>query len=286
MTVRGRKYVLETSEAQARSTTFGRENAPLLLVEGVDFAYPGQGNTLNEVYFGVAPGELITLLGPNGSGKSTLLNCIMNLLQPQCGTIALDGTAVCEMGRRDIARMVAYVPQSTSVNFSYTVRDYVAMGRAPFLKMYTSPSKEDYLRVDRALERLDIDRLRTRSYNELSGGQQQLVDVARALAQDPRLILFDEPTSALDYGNQIKVLRMIKELSIEGYAIVMTTHNPDHPILLDSAVCLLDCEGRLVKGAVGEIMQEDRLASVYQSEMIIRYVEDAGRRVCMTAKFE
>ena len=251
----------------------------------VDFAYPGQSNTLNRVCFSVAHGELVVLLGPNGSGKSTLLNCIMRLLEPQAGSIVVDGVPIKELGHREIAQRVAYVPQSTKVSFAYTVRDYVAMGRAPFLKMYAAPSSDDYEKVDRALERLGVADLAARSYNELSGGQQQLVDVARALAQDPRLILFDEPTSALDYGNQVKVLRMVKELSHEGYAIVMTTHNPDHPILLDSSVCLLDRDGRLTKGPVDEIMQEKRLEAVYQSEMIIRYVEDAGRRVCMTERF-
>ncbi len=157
------------------------------------------------------------------------------------------------------------------------------MGRAPFLKMYASPGPEDFAKVDNALKRLGIDDLSNRLFNELSGGQRQLIDVARAIVQEPELILFDEPTSALDYGNQIKVLRMVKELSEEGYSIVMTTHNPDHPILLDSSVCILSRDGILRKGTVEETMTEGILDEVYQSEMIIRYVEDAGRRVCMTA---
>lgn len=260
-------------------------DAPLLRVKGVDFAYPDQDAILHGVTFDVAKGELVTLLGPNGAGKSTLLNCVMDLLTPQCGTIELDGVPVGELGHRAIARSVAYVPQSVTVNFAYTVRDYAAMGRAPFLKLYASPRAEDFELVDAALERLGIADLALRPYNELSGGQRQLVDVARALVQRPRLILFDEPTSALDYGNQIKVLNMVEELSHEGYAIVMTTHNPDHPILLDSSVCLLDRSGHLVKGTVDEIMQEEALRRVYEADMIIRYVPDARRRVCMTARF-
>lgn len=260
-------------------------DAPLLHVEGVDFSYPGRDTVLRGVTFDVAEGELVTLLGPNGAGKSTLLNCIMDLLAPQRGTIELDGVPVGRLGHRAIAQSVAYVPQTVTVSFAYTVRDYAAMGRAPFLRLYSSPRTEDFELVDAALDRLGVSDLALRPYNELSGGQRQLVDVARALVQQPRLILFDEPTSALDYGNQIKVLTMVEELSHEGYAIVMTTHNPDHPILLDSSVCLLDRTGRLAKGTVDEIMQEEALRSVYEADMIIRYVPDARRRVCMTARF-
>lgn len=261
------------------------DTTPLLAVDHVSFAYDGRPNTLVDVTFSVAPGELVTLLGPNGAGKSTLLNCVMSLLRPQGGTIELMGTPVTRLDQRTIAQNVAYVPQSANVTFAYDVRDYVAMGRAPFLRLYASPSRDDYARVDAALERLGIEGLADRSYLELSGGQRQLVNVARALVQEPRLILFDEPTSALDYGNQIKVLQMVSELSDEGYSIIMTTHNPDHPILLDSSVCLLGREGRLVKGSVDDIMREDVLEGVYGSAMVIRYVEGAGRRVCMTPKF-
>lgn len=259
--------------------------APLLTVSGLNFAYLGRPTILHDVTFDVHPGELVTLLGPNGAGKSTLLNCIMNLLTPQKGEIVLEGTSVRELDQRSIAQRVAYVPQSVSVQFAYTVRDYTAMGRAPFLKLYASPGPRDYELVDAALARLGISDLADRAYNELSGGQRQLVDVARALAQGPKLILFDEPTSALDYGNQIKVLQMINDLAQEDYAIIMTTHNPDHPILLNSSVCLLDRSGHLAKGSVDEIMQEDLLSRVYEADMIIRYVKDAGRRVCMTAHF-
>lgn len=261
------------------------DETPLLSLRDIGFAYPGHPPTLHDVTFDVRPGELVTLLGPNGAGKSTLLNCIMNLLKPQNGSILLEGKNISEMGHRAIAQNIAYVPQTVSVQFAYTVRDYTAMGRAPFLKLYASPGPEDYALVDAALERLGISDLADRSYNELSGGQRQLVDVARALAQGPKLILFDEPTSALDYGNQVKVLRMVAELSREDYAIIMTTHNPDHPILLDSSVCLLDRDGTLVKGSVDEIMQEDLLGRVYEADMIIRYVQNARRRVCMTARF-
>ena len=259
----------------------------LVDVHDVSFAYHNHNQVLYNVTFTVQPGELITLLGPNGAGKSTLLNCIMNLLTPQSGEIYLDGRQNTKMERREIAQMVAYVQQHVDVTFGYSVRDYAVMGRTPFLKMYTPPSADDYAIVDEALEKLGVSHLSQRIYSELSGGQRQLIDVARAVVQQPRLILFDEPTSALDYGNQIKVLKMVNELSRkDGFAAIMTTHNPDHPILLDSSVCLLGRDGRLIKGTVDEIMQEPIMDEVYQAELIIRHVDDAGRRVCMTPKFD
>ena len=282
------KVILEERE-RAKQAPIDRGDVPggpLLKVDDVVFAYSGMDNVLKNVSFSVEAGELVTLLGPNGAGKSTLLNCIMTLLTPQHGSIAVDGDPVHTMSRRDIAQLVAYVPQSVDVVFGFSVRDYTVMGRTPFLKLYTAPGEEDFAMVDDALERLGIAHLSQRVYSELSGGQRQLVDVARALVQRPKLILFDEPTSALDYGNQVKVLKMVEELSREeGYAAIMTTHNPDHPILLDSSVCLLGRDGCLVKGSVDEIMQESVLEDVYQARLIIRDVPDAARRVCMTPAF-
>ena len=259
--------------------------APLLSVQDVSFAYPGKPDVLKHIGFDIAAGELVVLLGPNGSGKSTLLNCIMNLLSPREGRVLLHGRPIADLTHREVAQAVAYVPQSAHVTFSFLVRDYVAMGRAPFLPMYASPSDEDLSIAWEAMCRLGVERLADSSYLELSGGQQQLVDVARALAQRPELILFDEPTSALDYGNQAKVLRMVKQLSREGYAIMMTTHNPDHPILLDSTVCLLDAEGAFVKGSVDAVLNEETLRRVYGTDVVVRYVDDAQRRACITPAF-
>lgn len=262
------------------------EAAPLIDIKGVSFHYPGFKPVLNDVTFSVDPGELVTLLGPNGAGKSTLLNCIMNLLTPQAGEILVSGKPNAKMTRRHIAQTIAYVQQDVDVTFGYSVRDYVVMGRTPFLKLYAAPSRDDYSMVDSALERLGVLDLRERAFRELSGGQRQLVDVARAIVQNPLVVLFDEPTSALDYGNQVKVLKMIDELAREcRFATIMTTHNPDHPILLNSSVCLLNRTGHLVKGSVKDIMHEKLLQDVYRARLIIRNVDDAGRQVCITPAF-
>ena len=261
-------------------------DTPLLHVRDLCFAYEGRAETLSDVTFDVGPGELCTLLGPNGAGKSTLLNCVMGLLRAQRGSIELEGRDVSRLSAREIARVVAYVPQTSSLAFSYEVRDYVAMGRTPFLGLCSAPGPQDMRLVDEALERLGIEGLARRPYNELSGGQRQLVDVARALAQQPYMLLFDEPTSALDFGNQVKVLKLVAELAQDGYAVLMTTHNPDHPILLGGSVCLLARDGRLAKGLVHEALCEETLRELYGCDLIVRHVPDAGRDVCMTPKFQ
>lgn len=259
----------------------------LIEAKNVSFEYVPNVPVLNNISFKIMPGELVVLLGPNGAGKSTLLNCILNLLIPQKGKILLDGQVVSSLSQRSIAQKVAYVAQSVDMAFEYTVRDYVAMGRTPHLQVYESPTDSDYELVKEGLNKLGILELEHRIYTELSGGQKQLVNVARAIVQKPQAILFDEPTSALDHGNQIKVLKLLKEMSQnEGYAILMTTHNPDHPILLDSSVCLLDRDGDMITGSIDEVMQEDLLEEIYNEKLLIRKIADAKRKVCITPTFE
>lgn len=248
---------------------------------GVSFGYAENRTVLNEVDLQVAPGELVTLLGPNGAGKSTLLNCLAAVVRPQVGRVLLEGRDVAALAPRDVARVVAYVPQSSSPAYGYRVRDYVVMGRAPHKTTFQRPTAADYALVDEALERLGIARFANRPYTQLSGGERQLVNVCRAVVQQPRVILFDEPTSALDYGNQLKVLAMVKELSEQGYAVVMTTHSPDHPALLGGRVAVLDRQGRLRCGTVDEIMTEPTLCELYGARLRVLTIPELGRSVCL-----
>ena len=256
----------------------------LLESKNVFFSYPHSQAVLNGVDLTIHKGELITLLGPNGSGKSTFMNCLMGLLKPQQGSILVNRTNINYMNARAISRKIAYVAQNPEVTFSHTVRNYIAMGRTPYLKIYEKPSSDDYNLVDEAIERLGIEKLADKQYTQISGGERQLVNVCRAIVQQPELIIFDEPTSALDYGNQIKVLRLIKELSSEGYSILISTHNPDHPILLDGTVCVLSRGGKMRTGTVEDIMTEDYLDEIYQTQLHVKYVDEAQRMICFSGK--
>jgi len=206
----------------------------ILQVRDLGFSYDGSRQIFKAISFDVNAGEIICLVGPNGIGKTTLLNCLAGLWAPLEGSVLLDGKNMAGMPARDIARMIGYVPQTLHPSFDYTVLEYVVTGNAPWLNIFEKPGPEHYQRAEEALEQMAISHLADKPYTRLSTGELQQVSIARAIAQKARLILMDEPTAHLDYGNQLKVLRLIKGLSAKGYAVVLTTHNPDQVLLLDA----------------------------------------------------
>lgn len=248
----------------------------------VRFTYPG---TAREVLCGVdlavERGDVLSVLGPNGAGKSTLLACMMNLRRPSSGSIRVDGKEVGAMSARELAAKVSFVPQNFKSVFSYSVLDFVVMGRAPLIPALGRPGEADRAAARTALERMGILSLADRPFTEISGGEAQQAAIARAIVREPEVILFDEPTAHLDFGNQLRTLRVIKRLSEEGYTTVITTHNPDHAILLGGRAAILDRNGKLVSGTTDEMVNEESLSRIYHSELKIRYVEEAGRRVCL-----
>jgi len=189
------------------------------------------------------------------------------------------------MSSKQIAQKIAYVSQHSPQTYQYRVRDYVVLGRAAHLGVLDKPSEADFALVDEALNKLGISHFADRIYMQMSGGEKQLVNLARILVQQPQLILFDEPTSALDYGNVFKTLSLIKELSLQGFTIIMTTHNPDHPMLLHSAlphsrVTILNEHGKLQTGTALEIITEANLKALYQTDLRLVDVPALQRQIC------
>jgi iron complex transport system ATP-binding protein len=168
--------------------------------------------------------------------------------------------------------------------FSYKVIDFVTMGRAPNISLFSHPSEEDRQAAFEAIESLGIGGLAEKPYTEISGGERQQVMIARAIAQNPKVILFDEPTSHLDYGNQQIVLKLIRRLAHEGYGIIMTTHNPDHALLLGGNTAVLDDEGHLVSGNTKDIITAENLKKLYGTDVLVVRVDEAGRDACITPK--
>jgi len=256
----------------------------IISIENLTFSYNEQKTVLREINAKVCNSDLITLLGPNGVGKSTLLNCITGLLTVKKGNIKLNNRDIISLKIKSIAQIIAYVQQNFQNNFDYTVREYVTMGRTAHKNIFEFPTESDYCIADEALEKLNILHLQKCSYNEISGGEQQQVCIARAMAQQPKLIILDEPTSALDYDNQIKVLNLAKKISELGYAVLMTTHNPEHSLLLNSTVWILGRNGQMVVGSAKELITEKTLRGLYASEICVSEVPFCNRKVCFVNK--
>jgi len=208
---------------------------------------------------------VLCILGPNGAGKTTLLKTLLGLRPVDAGDIRLYGRRLSDMSLRAIARQMAYVPQSSIGPHPLSVGEMVLMGRTPHIDPIAIASSEDERLAQSALERLGIASLRNRRFDEISGGERQLVLIARALCQQARLLVLDEPTAHLDYGNQIRVLQVVKELREEGYAVIMTAHNPDHALLVATNVTILDRAHLSAGGEPNSVITTERLSALYRT---------------------
>jgi len=252
----------------------------MLEVRSLAFSY-GKRPVFENVSFSLKKGEIMCILGPNGAGKSTLIKCIAGILKPAAGSVFIQGENTASLGVRGIARHIGYVPQQNEVVFPFTVLDFVVMGRAPHLSMFSSPGADDIKLAKESLAMVGISDLAERPVANLSGGQSQMVLIARALVQKPALLLLDEPTSHLDFGNQVLVLETVQKLASLGMSIVMNTHMPDHAFLLGDRAAALS-GGRLVAvGKVETVVTSKMMSSVYGVNVAVREIEDMKRKVCL-----
>ena len=210
----------------------------------------GYGTTpiLKDVSLTLRQGEIVCILGPNGIGKTTVFRSVLGFLKLLDGEVLLDGVPRDRIRARDFAKCVGYVPQSHEPPFPYSVPDVVVMGRAAHLRPFEAPGLEEYRIADQVLKMLEISYLREKTYTQISGGERQMVLIARALAQNSGLLVMDEPTANLDFGNQIHVLQSIKKLTASGLGVLMTTHNPDHAFLCCDRVILLTKDKQVLEG--------------------------------------
>jgi iron complex transport system ATP-binding protein len=253
----------------------------MLNVRGLVFGFPGR-TVGREVSFGLAAGEVMCVLGPNGGGKTTLFRTLLGLLPRQAGSIELAGEALESLSRARIARLVGYVPQGHADYFAYSVLEFVLMGRTAHLDATSMPGRQDRAVAERALESLNISHLAARPVTEISGGERQLALVARALAQEPSLLVLDEPTAGLDYGNQVRVLERMLRLADSGIAVLFSTHDPDHAFLCAQRALLL-AEGRsLALGPPAEVINADMLERVYGVSVRVLALEEGGH-TCLPA---
>ncbi len=245
------------------------------------FGFPGR-TIGREVSFALSPGEVMCVLGPNGSGKTTLFRTLLGLLPALGGEVLLDGAALHGMPRPEIARRLGYVPQGKAEGFGYAVSDFVLMGRTAHLGAFSAPGEADRQVASRILEGLGIAQLAAKPVTEISGGERQLALVARALAQEPKVLVMDEPTASLDFGNQLRVLERIRRLAEGGISVLFSSHDPDHALLAAHRALLLG-EGRALElGAPKDVIRADSLERLYGVAVRVVQMED-GRHACLPA---
>jgi len=241
---------------------------PLVAVNDASFSY-GTQSIFENINFSVDQGEIFCLLGPNGCGKTTLLDCILGFHRLGSGNIRIMGKDAGSFKPGRIARSIAYVPQKHEQTFPYTVREIVTMGRAAYLGLFGAPTRADRRLADNALERIGIQHLRNRPYTQLSGGETQLVMIARALVQDAPVIILDEPTAHLDFRYELVIMEVITGLVKQsGLSIIMATHFPNHAFYfqnngVSTSIALLHKRGFLAMGSPESILDEDSLKKLY-----------------------
>jgi iron complex transport system ATP-binding protein len=233
----------------------------LKLLNG-DFSY-GDKPIFKDLNIDINKSEVQCILGANGCGKTTRLRCLSGGMRLSKGTIRIDGMDINTLKVEEIARKIGFIFQEHTAPFPFSVLEVVRMGRAPHLKIFATPSKND---TDIALQKLELVgmlHLKDKPYTQISGGERQLVLIARTLAQEPEVILMDEPTSHLDFRNQTIVLQIVNKLAQKGLGILMTSHLPDHALLFSSRVSLMK-DGRFIAiGTPNEVMTEESLKEIY-----------------------
>ena len=256
----------------------------LLKVENLCCGY-AKKTVISGISFALDCGDLLCLLGPNGIGKTTLFKTILGLLPPQGGSVLLNGIDTKLMSRKEFAAQVGYVPQAHTPPFSFSVIDVVTMGRVAHLGFFSSPTAKDRSIAEDALRRLSISGLRDKVYTEISGGERQLVLIARALTQAPKVLIMDEPTSNLDFGNQVRVLDHIRQLAKGGeVGVIMTTHYPNHALRFASKVAVLGSKDFFTIGKPEQVITSQYIQDAYGvSASIVNFPAETGGdvRVCI-----
>ena len=249
-----------------------------LSVTDAGFSYDSGAPVWEHLSLQVEEGECLCLLGPNGCGKTTLFRCLSGSLPLERGEVLVNGKNLRDYHVTELAKVLGIVFQEHSAPFPYSSLEVVRMGRAPHLGFLGKPAKQDTELAYSIMEELGIAHLAGKSYTQISGGERQLVLIARTLCQEPEIILFDEPTSHLDFKNQALVLQIIKRLSQKGMTILLTSHYPNHVWKIGTTAALLGIGGMVAQGPVDAVMTEQNLSEAYGVPVTIYDAESGGRK--------
>jgi len=254
-----------------------------LQIEDLTCGYRGI-KIVESITFNIEGGENVCLLGPNGVGKTTFFKTLLGFLKPISGRVLLDGKNTVKLSRKRLSQSIAYVPQAHSIPFPFPVIDVVVAGRNAHLGITSTPTQKDYYIAAECIDDLGISHLKEKIYTELSGGEQQMVLIARALAQTPEMLIMDEPTSNLDFGNQVKIINHINSLKKRKLAVVMTTHSPDHVFFCGSRVVIFQNGKQAYIGEPKSVITEDLLTKIYGVDVSVCQVnikDSKPAKVCV-----
>lgn len=249
-------------------------------IENLSFSY-GHRQVLKDICFAAEYGQFLSVLGPNGAGKSTLFRCMLRLLTPSAGSITVAGRAVCDMTAGELARKIAYIPQSHNPVFNFSVLDMVLMGTTAQLNSFETPRKHHVEQAQAALGRLGIAHLTDRGYANLSGGERQLVLIARAMAQQAKILVMDEPSASLDFGNRHRVMQTVRELTADGYAVIQSTHDPNQAYRYSDRILALHGGKVLAWGTPEETISEKIISTLYGVDVEVCSLQNDRIRVCV-----
>ncbi|QKF76106.1 ABC transporter ATP-binding protein [Arcobacter defluvii] len=250
----------------------------LIDAKNISFSY-GNKQILTNIDFQLYQGDVLSLVGQNGCGKTTLLKILLGIFKSN-GEIKILSKNINEYKNKELAKLISYLPQTHQIPFDYTVFDVVLMGRLAHIRLFSNYSLKDKEIALKALEKVGIGHLKDNIYSKISGGERQLAFIARALTQESKIIFMDEPVTGLDYGNQLKLLKFLKELSNEGYTFVKTTHYPDHALYASNKVMMLKNGQILDVGNINEKLTSTNIKKLYDVDVEIISKEN-GYKFCI-----
>lgn len=232
-----------------------------------------QRRILDSIEFEASSGDVMAVLGPNGAGKTTLLRCTMGFLKWNSGRSLLDGRDICSIPGKELWRIISYVPQAKQIVSAYTVREMILLGRTGEIGMFSLPSEKDLAKTDEVIKRFSLESIAAEKCSEISGGELQMVLIARALVSEPEILILDEPESNLDFKNQLIVLDTITQLASEGVCCIFNTHYPSHALRRANKTLVLSPNGSHIFGSTREILTEDNIRKIFGVEAVIGNIE-------------
>lgn len=251
-----------------------------ILMENVWFGYTDH-KILKGITFQAEEGRLLCVLGKNGVGKTTLFQLLLGSLKGYEGKILINNKSLEEYEEKELAKQIAYIPQSYYPAYNYTVQDMVLMGVTPSLGMFEMPGKKHYQQVEKALECVGLQHLRHKNFCHISSGEKQMTLIARAIAQNTRILIMDEPSSNLDFGNGVRVMKLCQKLARDGYLIIQSTHNPQHVFSYADEVVVLE-DGKIsVQGIPEQCLDERVLSRIYQIPTKLFTFPECKQKICV-----